>query len=382
LRNIPLCRPDLTEAEKEAVNEVLGSDWLTHGPKNVEFEERFAEYIGVRRAMSINSCSSALFLSLLASEVRGEVILPSFTFVATANAVVAAGARPVFADIDYDTLNMNPDDAAARITPRTEALLVVHFGGQACDMAAFQDLADRHGLALIEDSAETLGGEYHGRKTGSFGTGCFSFFPTKNMTTGEGGMVTTDDTDLADRIFALIGHGIRTTTHDRTASREGLPWRRSADWPGFNFRMTNFQAAMGLVQLGRLDRMNAARQAHAEYLTRALSGRTGIEPPLVRPGRTHVWQMYTIKLSEGLDRDRFVLSLRERGVAASVHFDPPIHRQTWYAAQGYDRAELPVTERASGRIATLPMYPGLTREDLDYIVEAVDLALEAPRAGA
>lgn len=370
IKEVPLCLPDITAAEENAVLEVLRSNWLAHGPKNKEFETMFAEYIGVKRALSLNSCTSALFLTILALGITGEVILPSFTFVATANAVLAAGAKPVFADINFETLNMNPEAVTAKIGPQTEAILVVHFGGQACDMDAFTSLAKRRGLALIEDSAETIGGEYHGRKTGSFGTGCFSFFPTKNMTTGEGGMVTTNDQALADRIFALIGHGIKTTTLDRQAGLQ--PWRRSAAYVGYNFRLTNFQAALGVEQLRRLDRMNEARTRHAEYLSARLAQKApGLELPVTRPGRKHVWQMYTVKLGANKDRDKFVLALREKGVAASVHFDPPVHRQAYYMANGYGQTGLPVTEEAARRIVTLPMYPALTKADLDFIADTV-----------
>lgn len=374
MKEIPLCLPDITAAEEEAVLEVMRSNWLTHGPKNNEFETMFAKYIGVKRALSLNSCTSALFLTILALGIKGEVILPSFTFVATANAVLAAGAKPVFADINFETLNMNPEAVAAKIGPRTEALLIVHFGGQACDMDAFTSLAERRGLALIEDSAETIGGEYHGRKTGSFGTGCFSFFPTKNMTTGEGGMVTTNDEALADRIFALIGHGIKTTTLDRQAGFQS--WRRSAALVGYNFRLTNFQAAIGVEQLRRLDRMNEARTRHAEYLSAKLAQKApALELPVTRPGRKHVWQMYTVKVGADKDRDQFVLALREKGVAASVHFDPPVHQQAYYMAHGYNQTGLPVTEEAARRIVTLPMYPALTQADLDFIADNVARAL-------
>ena len=374
MKEIPLCLPDITAAEEDAVLEVLRSNWLTHGPKNNEFETMFAKYIGVKRALSLNSCTSALFLTILALGIKGEVILPRFTFVATANAVLAAGAKPVFADINFETLNMNPEAVAAKIGPRTEALLIVHFGGQACDMDAFTSLAERRGLALIEDSAETIGGEYHGRKTGSFGTGCFSFFPTKNMTTGEGGMVTTNDEALADRIFALIGHGIKTTTQDRQSGLQ--PWRRSAALVGYNFRLTNFQAAIGVEQLRRLDRMNEARTRHAEYLSAKLAQKApALELPVTRPGRKHVWQMYTVKVGADKDRDQFVLALREKGVAASVHFDPPVHQQAYYMAHGYNQTGLPVTEEAARRIVTLPMYPALTQADLDFIADNVARAL-------
>ncbi|MFH1138373.1 MAG: DegT/DnrJ/EryC1/StrS family aminotransferase [Pseudomonadota bacterium] len=373
MKEIPLCIPDISRDEEEAVIEVLRSHWLIQGPKNREFEEMFARFIGTRRAISSNSGTSALFLALLALGIKGEVILPSFTFVASANAVLAAGARPVFADIDYPTLNLDPADVEARITPRTEAVMVVHFGGQPADMDEYTRLADRYGLALIEDSAETIGGEYRGRKAGSFGIGCFSFQPTKNITTGEGGMTTTNDPWLADRIATLLGHGLAVSAEARAASP--TPWSRSASLVGFNMRLTNFQAALGIVQMKKLDRMNRARQAHAAGLLGRLAGFPGLDLPVVRPDRTHVWQMFTVKVRDDLDRDRFTRFLRDRGVGASVHFQPPVHLQEYYLANGYGQKDLPRTERAAKNIVTLPMYPGLTESDLDYLAETAGQAL-------
>ena len=373
MKEIPLCIPELSREEEEAVIETIRSHWLIQGPKNREFEAMFADYIGVKRAVSCNSGTSALFLALLALGVKGEVILPSFTFAASANAVLAAGCEPVFADINYNDLNMDPADVEHRITPRTEALMVVHFGGQPADMDALTGLADKYGLALIEDSAETIGGEYKGRKAGSFGTGCFSFQPTKNLTTGEGGMTVTNDDRLADRIATLLGHGIEVSSEARAASP--TPWHRSVSLVGFNMRLTNFQAAMGVVQMKKLNRMNRDRQTAADGLIRRLSGLDGLELPATHPERTHVWQMFTVKVKDGLDRDGFVRFLRARGVGASVHFQPPVHLQDYYLTHGYGQTDLPQTERAAQNIITLPMYPGLTEDDLDYMAEVAAKAL-------
>jgi len=205
---IPLCRPYLGKEEYDAVKHVLDSGWLAHGPKGKEFEEAFARYIGVKRAVTLNSCTSALQLAIQAQKLRGEVILPSFTFPASANSIVIAGCRPVFAEVLPDTYNIDPEDIRKRITKKTAAIMPVHYAGQSCDMDEIMAIADKHGLKVIEDSAETLGGEFKGKKTGSFGTGCFSFFPTKNITTGEGGMLTTDDETLARDVEAYKAHGM------------------------------------------------------------------------------------------------------------------------------------------------------------------------------
>ena len=375
---IPLCVPDIGEGDLRAVQEVVRSGWLTHGPKTEEFEERFAEYIGVKRAVAMNSCTSALFLAIKAQGITGEVILPSFTFVASANAVVTAGAIPVFADIEYDTCNIDPTSIEERITQRTEAIMVVHYGGQSCQMDRIMAIAERHGLALIEDSAETIGGEFRGRKAGSFGTGCFSFFPTKNITTGEGGMLTTDDEALADKVKALVGHGIFSDTFQREKAER--PWFRAASLAGYNFRMSNILGALGVEQLKRIEQLNEARRRHAAYLSTRLADVEEIDLPVESDGCRHVYQMYTIKVKPPIDRNRFVLALREKGIGASVHFDPPAHLQPYYQERFGGNADLPVTEQVAKRIVTLPMYPRLTEHELESIATAVMTTLSEARA--
>lgn len=365
---IPLSVPNTGEKELEALKEALNSGWLAHGKKNIEFEQAFASYVGVQKAISLNSCTSALFLALKALNITGEVILPSFTFVATANAVVTAGATPVFVDIDYHTCNIDSTKIEARITSKTQAIMPVHYAGQSCQMDAIMDLAARYQLVVIEDSAETLGGTFKGKKTGSFGIGCFSFFPTKNITTGEGGMLTTNDLELAAKVRALAGHGIEETTLQR--EKKEKPWLRAATLAGYNFRMSNILAAIGVEQLKKLDAMNAARRQHAEYLNKYLN-REFLDLPIEAENCTHVYQMYTVKVKH-LDRTHFVLKLREKGVGASVHFDPPVHRQPFYAGFGYSTKDLPVTEKVSASIITLPLYPQLSQEQLDQMISAVE----------
>ena len=365
---IPLCIPNIGDEEVQAAVEVMKSGWLTHGPKNTEFEEEFAKYIGVKRAISLNSCTSALPMAIQALGIRGEVILPSFTFVASANAVITAGARPVFADIYYDTCNINPDDIEEKITENTEAIMPVHYGGQSCEMDRIIEIANKHHLAVIEDSAETIGGEYKGKKAGSFAIGCFSFFPTKNITTGEGGMFTTNDDVLADKVKALIGHGISSTAFAREKSEK--PWFRSASFAGYNFRMSNILAAIGVEQLKKLDEMNEKRRAHANYLSEGLKDIDEIDLPVEDKFCRHVYQMYTIKL-KNQDRDNFVRQLRKKGIGASVHFDPPVHKQAYYVENGYGKVDLPVTEKVAISIVTLPMYPQLTQKELDTIISTI-----------
>ncbi|MCI0651718.1 MAG: DegT/DnrJ/EryC1/StrS family aminotransferase, partial [Planctomycetes bacterium] len=375
---IPICVPYLDHRELEAIRAVLDSGWLTHGPHNAEFERRFAAYLGVEHAISLNSCASALFLALEGLDLRGEVILPSFTFVASANAVVTAGCTPVFADIDAATCNIDPDDVESKITPRTVAIMPVHYAGQCCRMDRILDIARRHGLHVIEDSAETIGGRFQERLAGSFGTGCFSFFPTKNLTTAEGGMLTTNDGELAARVRALSGHGIAQSTHEKEKSER--PWLRSAILPGFNMRMSNVHAAIGAVQLAKLEEMNELRRSHAARLTRLLSEVEEVATPVEAPDCFHSYQMYTIRVP-ARSRNGFLNRMRASGVGASVHFEPPVHLQDYYQRAGLGALQLPVTELVAASIVTLPMYPGLEERQIEQIAACVKECIAAERPG-
>jgi perosamine synthetase len=377
--SVPLSVADLTEADFARASAVMASGWLVHGRCNEQLEDEFAGYMKVKHAVSVNSCASALHLAILALGIRGEVIVPSFTFMATANAVITGGARPVFADIDEATANLDPAAVEAAITPRTEAIMPVHFAGQACDMGALMAIARRHRLAVIEDSAENIGGDFDGRKAGTFGAvGCYSFYPTKNMTTGEGGMLVTNDDEVAERARTYVGHGVSSNTMAR--ERTERPWLRAATLPGYNFRMSNIHAALGVGQLERLDEMNGRRREHAAWYDRHLAEFPELELPVEAPRRTHVYQMYTVRL-RGVDRTRVLAELRSRGIGASVHFDPPVHRQPYYAELLADKTpDLPVTERVSATICTLPMFPGLNEEQREHVRDSLGAALESSRA--
>ena len=367
---IRLCIPDIQEEEIAAATDVIRSGWLAHGPYNQKFEAMFAEHIGVKHAITCNSCTSALFIALKILNISGEVIIPSFSFSATANAVLTAGATPRFVDIDYKTCNIDPEKIRTAITPKTEAIMPVHFAGQCCRMDAITEIAQENRIHIIEDSAETIGGTFHHRKAGSFGIGCFSFFPTKNITTGEGGMITTNDDELAHNARALIGHGIDSTTYER--EKLEMPWFRSAVMPGYNFRLSNVLAALGVEQMKKLPKMNQKRREHAKYLKSGLKDIDVIELPFEDEGCVHTYQMFTIKLNKRINRNEFVKNMNEKAIGASVHFYPPIHKQGYYKNHPeWIADDLKVTEDVSKRIVTLPLYPGLRKEELDKIIETV-----------
>ncbi len=377
-RDVSLCRPQLGPAEMKAVQQVLESGWLAHGPKNHELEKQFQALTGAPYAIAMNSCTSALQLAVEARGITGEVILPSFTFVASANAVVTAGATPVLVDIDPVTRCIDPEAITAAVGPRTEAVMVVHYGGQLADMEPIAKTCEQRGLALIEDTAETIGATYRGRPQGAFGDGCFSFFPTKNITTGEGGLLTTHDAELHRKARALIGHGIESTTLEREKAER--PWLRAATYAGYNFRMSHLLATLGVEQMKRLDEFTAGRRRVAARYLEELAGEGGLELPVVAEGRTHVWQMFTVIVREA-NRTELLAKLRSVGVGASVHFDPPVHRQPRYRDAKVGPGGLARTDWVAEHIVTLPMDSGLGDADIDHVVAALRWALATtPRA--
>jgi perosamine synthetase len=377
-KHVPLARPSIGPTEIEAITEVLRSGWLAHGEYNHKFEEAFARLIGVPYAITMNSCASALEAALKIAGIQREVVIPSFTMVATANAVVNVGATPVFCDVDEATRNMTATLIEACITPRTEAVIVVHYGGQPCQMDDIVRLCERYHLLLIEDSAETLGATWQNKQAGSFGIGCFSFFPTKNITTGEGGMLTCHDAEFAYRVRALISHGIANTTLAREKAQK--PWLRAAEMAGHNYRMPNPLAALGYYQLQRLHELNTKRVNLAERYNQLLASLSPIiRTPSVAEGGTHVYQMYTVQVNPDL-RDRVLYYLRDHGVGASVHFDPPVHLQPYYRERGGQPGMLPVTERLASELITLPIYPGMTEDEQDWVVHCLSESLQVVKA--
>ncbi|HET9496015.1 MAG TPA: DegT/DnrJ/EryC1/StrS family aminotransferase [Chloroflexia bacterium] len=356
---INIARPMIGEEEKQAVLEVLESGQLAQGKVVADFEAAFAEYCGVKHAIATSNGTTALHVALLAHEIGpgDEVITVPFTFIASANSVLYTGARPVFVDIEPDSFNIDVDQIEAAITPRTKAIMPVHLFGNPADMTRIMEIAGRRGLIVIEDAAQAHGAELEGARAGSWGTGCFSFYPTKNITTGEGGMVTTSDDKVADLARLIRAHGMRV--------------RYYHEMLGFNFRMTNIHAAIGLAQMRKLESFNRARIANAAYLSERLP-RDKVQVPTVRPGARHVFHQYTVRVLPPLERDAVREKLAAAGVGSEVYYPVPVHEQQLYRELGYGDRRFPVSEQAARQVLSLPVHPGLSREDLDTIVAAVE----------
>jgi perosamine synthetase len=324
----------------------------------------------VKNSVAVCNGTVALDLALkaLALPKGGEVIVPAFTFIASANSVLYQDLRPRFADVDPSSFNIDPDDLQEKITPKTEAVMGVHLYGQPFDLKATSEICEDHHLPMIEDSAQAHGAEFEGRKAGSFGIGCFSFYPTKNMTTGEGGMVTASDDDLADRLRLLRNHGDRGK-YNHVAL-------------GYNYRMTNIQAAVGLVQLGRLEELNSKRIENALYYNERIRTK-GLTLPHRREGTRHVYNQYVVKVEDDfpVDRDKLIEILQSMSIGSAVHYPKPVYRQPFYRDLGLDNDLCPVAEEVSRKVLSLPVHPMLLPEDRSYIAETIngieDRAMEA-----
>jgi perosamine synthetase len=366
---IPIARPSLSPDERsealEMIDASLESGLLAEGERVAELEARFAEFIGVPHAIATSSGTNAIQLSLLALGIGSgdEVITVPFTFFASASAVLHAGARPVFVDIRERDFTMDPDEVEARITPRTRAILPVSLYGHPADMPALAEIADRHGLHLVEDACQAHGASIDGRGSGSFGAaGCFSLYATKNLTSAEGGMVTTADPHLADRIRSLRSHGARVRYHHEEV--------------GYNARMTDIHAAIALVGLRRLADRNRRRREIAARYDRELRG---VRTPGVGAGIVHAYHLYTLRVPR---RDEFMAALAARGVASGVYYPLPLHRQPALAElAGADQA-YPVSEELTAEVLSIPVHPGLSDEEVGAVVEAVNAtAAELGTAG-
>ncbi len=366
---VPLSDVLVDAAVDDAVTEALRSGWWSMGPRVAEFEQAFATFCGTEWAFAVTNGTAALHLALLALGCGpdDEVLVPSLTFVAAANTISHVGATPVFCDIagPHD-LNLSPDDLEAAVTPATRAIVAMHYGGHPCEMSAVREVAERYGLAVIEDAAHALGASYDGRPCGSLGDiGCFSFFANKNLSTAEGGMVVTDDPLLAERIRLLRSHGMTTLTWDR---HRGHAHSYDVVECGLNYRLDELRAAIGLVELPRLKERNRARAAIVGRYRDAFAGVSGLQIPF-GAGNSAAHHLAVVVLPAGSSREEFRAGLAASGIQTSVHY-PPIHRFSFYRSLG-ERRPLPATEEIADRLVTLPLYPHMRDNDVTAVISAV-----------
>lgn len=359
---IPIAAVDLDERTEKLVLEVLRSGRLAQGPMVERFESLFADRCGTRHAVAVANGTVALVAPLQALGIGpgDEVVTSPFTFVATLNAILETGATARFADIDPATFTVRPDAVAAALTDRTKVILPVHLFGQPADLGALTALAADHGCALVEDAAQAHGATFAGRPAGSFGTGCFSFYATKNIAMGEGGAVTTSDDDLADRLRLLRNQGMRA--------------RYEYEIVGHNYRLSELQAAVGIPQLEHLDALIGARQAHAQTLSDGLADLEGVVLPTCAPDRTHVWHQYTVRLTSDArrTRDDLAAALGEKGIATGIYYPRVAFDYACYRDHpGVAITPVPEAERAAAEVLALPVHPQLSASDLDHIISAM-----------
>ncbi len=369
---LPYGRQTLTEADVAAATEVLRSDWLTTGPKVAEFEEAIADYVDARHGVSFSSGTAALHAAVLAAGLKpgDEAITTPLTFCATANAALYGGGTPVFADVRDETLTIDPKEVERRITPRTKALLPVDYAGQPADLDALLALADRHELLVIEDAAHALGAKYRSHMVGSIShMSVFSFHAVKHLTTGEGGMVTTNNGEFAQRLREVRNHGIDSDARVRQADGQ---WHYEMTTLGFNYRLTDIACALGLAQLPRLPANLARRRAIAARYEKALATVSSLALPIVEADVTSAWHLYPVRVDTSIDRAEVFNALRAEGLGVNVHYIP-VHLHPYYRSRfGYRGGEFPIAETASGRLISLPMFHGMTDEDVDDVIFAVE----------
>lgn len=369
---IPLFDIGFDEREIEAVRRVLDSGWLTMGEMTERLEQQFSEYMNVKHAIAVSSCTAALHLANLALDVSegDEVICPSLSFVASANSILHAGAKPVFAEItSLNDFNVSPEGIIAKISKKTKAMQVLHFGGNPCNMGPIMEIAHKHGLSVIEDCAHTPGAEYNGKKCGTIGDiGCFSFFSNKNLAVGEGGMVTTNRDDLAKKIKLMRSHGMTTLTLDRHLGRA---FSYDVVELGYNYRIDEIRSALGIVQLEKLQKNNFRREELTRIYRKRFKGIRKIEVPFDTIEGISSYHIFPILVDNDLDRSEFMAFMKNKGVQSSIHY-PPIHLFDFYRRKfGYDNSFLPVTEEVAQREVTLPLYPSMRDADVHYVCDVI-----------
>jgi UDP-4-amino-4,6-dideoxy-N-acetyl-beta-L-altrosamine transaminase len=372
---LPPFRPFIEAAEIREVIDTLESDWITTGPKTHAFEEQFKDYVGTRFAVAVNSCTAALHLSLAASGIGpgDEVITSPLTFVATANVIIHQGAKPTFADIDSETHNISPESVEKNLTEQTKAIIPVHYAGHPCEMDEIDHIAKEHDLLVIEDAAHALGASYKNRTVGTLGDAtCFSFYATKNITTAEGGMLTTNDEQLAEKARILSLHGISKDAWTRYSA--GGSWYYEVHYPGYKYNMTDIQAAIGTHQLKKLPEMQKRREEIAYAYNDAFRDTDQIIPPTSKAYIRNAWHLYAIQINTDVlsaDRNVVIDALKARNIGTSVHFIP-VHLHPYYRLQyGYKRGDFPYAEHFFDRMISLPLYPRMKDDDVEDVITAV-----------
>jgi len=382
---LPFALPLIGDEEINEVVDTLNSGWVTTGPKVKNFESQFSNYVSAKYSLAVNSCTAGLHVALRALNIKAgdEVILPTFTFCATANVVVHLGAKPVLVDVEND-FNISVNKIIPALTPKTKAIMPVHYGGQSCDLKDIYQLAHEKNLAVVEDAAHAIGSTYQNEKVGSDTVFdkrgntqikravVFSFYATKNLTTGEGGMVCTNDVELGNRMRILSLHGMSKDAWKRYTSTGS--WYYEVVEAGYKYNMTDIQAALGIHQLKRLDDFIKIRQKYADMYEAGFSDLPEIITPIRHSDRNHVYHLYPIQLNLdrlGINRAAFIEKLREYNIGSSVHFIPvhfhPFYQQTY----GYKRGDLPNSENIYDRIISLPLYPKMTEKDVQYVIEVI-----------
>lgn len=367
---IPYGKQSVDEEDIQAVVEVLRSDYLTTGPKVAEFEKKVEEYVGAKYAVAVCNGTAALHIACLAAGIRpgDEVITSPITFAASANCALYCGAVPVFADIDPVTYNINPDEIEKKITDRTKAIIPVHYTGQPCDMDAISTIAQKHGLTVIEDGAHALGAVYQDRMIGSISDmTCFSFHPVKPVTTGEGGMVVTDDENLYQKLLLFRSHGI--TREEEWLTENQGPWYYQQHFLGYNYRITDISCALGISQMDKLDRFLTRRREIAKRYDDAFAGVAGLQIPSQAEGCESGWHLYMIQVLEKSRREVFD-ELREAGIGVNVHYIP-VYQHPYYQKHGYANCRCPQAEQFYARAISLPIFPALTEEQQEYVIQQV-----------
>jgi perosamine synthetase len=372
---IPFHKPYIDNSEAQEVFKALKSGWITMGPRVKDFENQFASYLGVKHAIALSSCTAGLHLGLVVAGVKAgdEVLTTPYTFTATAEAIIYQGARPVFVDISKKTLNLEPSLIAARISKKTKAIIPVHLAGVPCDMIPIMKSAKRHGFKVIEDAAHALPSKYNGRNIGTFGDiTCFSFHATKNLTTGEGGMVTTNSDEYDQRIRLLRLHGLSKTAMERKADKRF--WQYEVMDSGFKYNMSDIQAALGIAQLSKLDAMQKLREKVAKAYLEGLADAVQIKLPYVDGSIKPSWHLFIIQLElEHLktSRDEFMLLLKEEGIETNLHYKP-LHMHKFYCEKyGFKPEDFPNAKYVYERAVSLPIYPGLTKGQVGRIIHSI-----------